>query len=335
MYGKKNPDMRKYSKIILMTTVFILIISLITLNFILKGKDTLNSFKNDIQSSWSDSSYNCLQSTKLSLELAIKRSEVDPYNDDLITNWILNNSQLLNIENQLAHFIVFGIEYDFLSDDKEIDDVLNNYDLSHEQKQLIKNSYKDFLQNYNGVKNEDVVNQLTNTLIKQTKVNVNILSNIVNGFITKKSDILFSANDKVSEELKNTLLEDEFTIKEENGENLWCRTIIIPSGSLGFYNQPSVINNNVNLKYRKIAISVCANEDEQLQPYYEHLESFNNISNTCLLLVSIIALSSFSIIAIVFYKNLIKLNKESGDNNASENNRANSINKYSGNGCNS
>lgn len=334
MYGKKNHDMRKYSKIILIVTVFILIISLITLNFILKGKDNLNSFKNDIQSSWSDSSYSCLQSTKLSLELAIERSEVDPYNDDILTNWFLNNSQLLNT-NQLTHFIVFDMEYDFLSDDKEIDNVLNKYDLRNEQKHSIKNSYKNFLQNYNTVKNEDIVNHLINTLIEQTKVNDGILTNIVNDCICKKSNVLFSANDKVSEDLKEALLDDEFTIKEENGENLWCRTITIPSGSLGFYNQPSIINNNANLKYRKIAISVCVNEDEQLQPYYEHLESFNNISNTCLLLVSIIALSSFSIIAIFFYKNLIKLNKESGDNNANENNRANSIIKHSRNGCNS
>ena len=293
-----------------------LLVNLFTINLLTQGKQTLDEFKTSVHYSFNENCESYLKTLQISLELAIEKGDVDPYNNQQITNWLIDNSDILNMENHLDNFVVSEIGYIFITSRQKLNEIISAYEISDVDTKIFIDQYIKYLNDESNITDsimEDMSQQILENTVAIDKVTI---IDILNKCITDDTNTLFSVNNNNIDLVQKNISNKHIFVEPED---IWIHNVIVPHGSLGFYNEPGIINGGMNLKYKKIAISMTVKEKEVMKPYYKHMSSFNKISNISLLLLTVIAVASVLVITVIF-KNTLKFNT-GGGSDADETNR--------------
>lgn len=304
------------------TTFFIIMILIFSLSlhiFASRADTNLKQIKETIETESQKNIKTDLESMKSDFEIAISNNEIDMNNDEQITDWVLNHLSIKN-KDYLKNFDLVNLGYS-LNDNNVIDySILDNYDLPEDAKSYIKEVCKKELVLIDKT-NEEIENEIikiSNKIVYKYNFGREDAVRIITDMVFQKGKLLFSTNNnELPLSLDELISIKDYTFVNNGGDNVWVESISIPSGTLGFDNQPIYKNNIENLSYKKILFIVTIDSNIVMNPYNNYLKSYNYIkwiliTITCILLFMVLLFSMKQ-----FYEILIKYN-EGGDTNAKD-----------------
>ena len=227
-----------------------------------------------IQSMLKDDIHNVLNGIRIELNDAISRGEVSITSDEEITDWVISHNSFKH-NDKIEGISLVNIGYS-TTDYNTIKGAINNSDLTDEIKYEINEEFKD-------IDTDTDVNLLiekieTESIELSKKYNVS-LDNIKNTILESvfvNNKILFSTNNYVinNEDEMSYVINDD-----ENGNLIWVESISIPEGSIGFNDEPQIINNQPNYEYKKLVITVSVNANKVMEPYQSKSKIVSNITS--------------------------------------------------------
>lgn len=237
--------------------------------------------------------YDGLKQIQIGLTKAINNGSISLSSDKDISEWVMDHNSFKN-SDKIKEFSLVNIGYS-ISDLDEIKEVVNSSDkIPDELKELICNDF-----------NKIDLND-TDTLIQIIGEKSIEYSKAYDISLNTIKDILFDA---IFENNK-TLFSTTNSIDVDEGDIIWIESITIPSGSIGFNDEPSIENDQPNYSYKKLVVSVSVDSTTLMKSYNIQTASINSlvdiISNIVIFIMVATTVLCFSVAMIFIYK----INKE-------------------------
>ena len=316
---------RRVTQLLGILFILVSILSYSVLSMISNNKQTINNITNQVYANWEKSTNTYLNLVKTKFELALNNNQFDINDNGSIQRWLTNNMNLMDMKNinHMDEISVLCIGYTLNTDFSNLENALKEKGIYTEDiYNNIKCELQDLVLVYREAENTQFLIDVSSSAEKVAKLNnleYNTVKDIYVEILLNKNTVLMSSNGISIEDL---LDEDSYELKELKNGNLWTETVVIPEGSLGFNNEPPYINNEENVKYKKIAITVSANSEDVLNNYNYYIKEYNKMVQTSLILLCIVILSSIILIVVSFH-NMLKLNEMCGEKIYGDNNEDN------------
>lgn len=295
----------RFKFISLLFTILVCLFSLSLNRLIINTNDNINELRSTIEEGWKRDIHFNLINLKNNLEDAIIAGDVNLYDDDSISEWVLTHSTFKDNENILKVSLI-NIGYSTVSSQISMHITIENSSLSEDIKnELIK--YSDSITEDNLYSNEKVLEMInTWSLDISSKYNISFesIQSILKNALFVKDKVLFST--------------DSTTYQCSDNSPYWIESLMIPDGSLGFNNEPIIKNNTDNLNYKKIIVTVVLNKESLMQPYNRHINNLTSLCTTTQLLLIVLSIGTILYLCINFIGILNKYNV-GGDTNAEYN----------------
>lgn len=251
-----------------------------------------------------------LESIRTGLENAVYSNEVNLYDDDAITDWVLEHSTLNSNIEQIS---LINIGYSTTDDKMDlIIKIQDNPELSNNIKNdIIKYTESIDLNNITNDEMNNYIQDISKQISSTYDIDYDKIHSILTNSLFVKDKVLFNTNYGID--------------TNNDGDKYWTESIVIPDGYLGFNNEPQYKNDGQNYSYKKIVITAVLNKDRILEPYNNYRTDLSNLAKTISVLLIILVLIAITYLFMSFLHILNKYNNIGGDTNA-ENNRHNNIN---------
>lgn len=299
----------KINKLTYISSIFTILVCVFSFSLdklIVSTTDNVYNLQNVIEETHKREIKNGLISLRSNLQNAIYKNNLNPNNDDEITDWVLNHSNLLS-NKYIEKISLVNLGYSAETDKLDMSILLQDVDnLSQDVKNdMIK--YSEHINDVDNTLSNGEIVKYIDRMCKEISCKYNMkncgIRDILLDTLFVKDKVLFSTDD-------NTIT--------YNNDKYWTESIVIPDGSLGFNNEPVYKNNRENLEYRKIIITVIIDISEVMTPYDQHMKNLNRLCNAANFLLIVLSIGTILFLCINFISILKKYNV-GGDTNAEDN----------------
>lgn len=292
----------RFKFISLLFTILVCLFSLSLNRLIVNTNDNINELRGTIEEGWKRDIHFNLINLKNNLEDAIIAGDVNLYDDDSISKWVLTHSIFKDNENILKVSLI-NIGYSTVNSQLAMHITIENSTLSQEiKKELIR--YSNQIIEKNLQSNEKVLEMIdtwSSDISSNYDISFESVQSILKNALFVKDKVLFST--------------DSTFYQCSDDSPYWIESLMIPDGSLGFNSEPLIKNDTENLNYKKIIVTVVLDKEALMQPYNRHINNLRSLCETSQLLLIVLSIGTILYLCINFIGILNKYNV-GGDTNA-------------------
>lgn len=308
---------RNFEILTLLFTLFICIFLFTLKVFINKSETNLVSLKTSIEQEWQENIKSDLSYIQDYLEDGISNGNINIQDDNAITNLVLDHLSLKN-KPYIKNFDLINLGYSLNDNIIDLNLSIQNDSLNDEERQYIKEKCSTSL-NISKSNNEieKQIEEISIDVANKFNIDYYTIREILINSIFEKDKILFSTssntfNEEDINELRKT---NTYNFKNSIGNDIWIESLSVPSGNLGFENEPLYKNEKENLSYKKIVLVATIDSKLLMEPYVTHENDIRNFKLFMFSLLTVVIVVT-AIFACAQFVHLLKKYNVGGDTNA-------------------
>ena len=257
-----------------------------------------------VQSMLKDDIRDGLNEIQIGLNDAISSGEVSLSSDKQITDWVMSHNSFKH-NDKIQGISLVNIGYS-AADYNSMKGVINGSDLSNEIKDEINNEFKTIDTDIDVNLLIEKIEVKSIELSEKYNMDLDNIRNTVLESVFTNNKILFSTTNYISDNNKMSYVIND----DEHGSLIWVESISIPDGSIGFNDEPKILNNQPNYEFKKLILTVTVDATKVMEPYQEKSQIIATITNTIsqiiIFIIIVTTILCFSTVMVL----ISKLNKK-------------------------